>query len=532
MSSGKTVPEAPAPLAEASSVTKEIPDSGPPSSPPLKATASAVPGDKDEGTHFTTGRLVWNDDDDEDQPLPLKLLRCRLPQALGRNVSVSFVIRRRRFVDDEGPRDPSLAKRPSLPASPSSTPMESTITAGILERTLEVILAEMSPRLTSLLVILKTVPPQPRVQFSWWCWRRSSPARLMFLVAKVPQRYWPSRCRRRDIPVLVLLHLSEEHHRRNFSSTSIAASRVSSPAQPLPMSHQVVQGPRRQSYLRELSTVGPTILGHAIHCSWSQELLRACLEEGFTGPDAGDVVIHVTSRAESVLRLRGSQSSVADHASLLREEPCLFDIAGFDPSSRSKRAPYDTRIKVLWANFAATVPSQISGSRSGSDTTGYSLVPSRRVLRGKQVIPPRPSSLEEPVHEVVSGVGHRASLFVHSPELIVEPSVPSYPVEPLPFVPKNTDWLAEAAVLGAPSTMACGMGVCAIRPPVQHHVRSLPPDAPIFCSRTADPIAIGRAIMADPSLTPAQLAPDWQRRFFSARGFSSSIICCCVCWWW
>ncbi|KAG3184937.1 hypothetical protein PC128_g13547 [Phytophthora cactorum] len=45
--------------------------------------------------------------------------------------------------------------------------MESTITAGVLERTLEVILAEMSPRSTSLLVILlskKLFLPQPRVQ--------------------------------------------------------------------------------------------------------------------------------------------------------------------------------------------------------------------------------------------------------------------------------------------------------------------------------------------------------------------------------
>ncbi|KAG3018472.1 hypothetical protein PC120_g10425 [Phytophthora cactorum] len=50
--SGKAVPEAPAPLAEASSVTKDIPDSGPPSSPPPKATPSAVPGDEDEGITF------------------------------------------------------------------------------------------------------------------------------------------------------------------------------------------------------------------------------------------------------------------------------------------------------------------------------------------------------------------------------------------------------------------------------------------------------------------------------------------------
>ncbi|KAG2945855.1 hypothetical protein PC117_g8102 [Phytophthora cactorum] len=99
---GKTVPEAPAPLAEASSVTKEIPDSGPPSSPPPKATPSAVPGDEDEGITFhdlialpsgvTSPYRSSSDEDDS--------------------------------ADDEGPHDPSIVKRPSLPASPPSTPME------------------------------------------------------------------------------------------------------------------------------------------------------------------------------------------------------------------------------------------------------------------------------------------------------------------------------------------------------------------------------------------------------------------------
>ncbi|KAF1784177.1 hypothetical protein GQ600_1955 [Phytophthora cactorum] len=81
---------------------------------------------------------------------------------------------------------------------------------------------------------------------------------------------------------------------------------------------------------------------------------------------------------------------------LLPEEPCLFDIAGFDPKAHvSKRAPYETRIKVLWANFRGDGPKPDLGSRSGSDTTGYSLVPSRRVLRGKQVIPTMTDSFEE-----------------------------------------------------------------------------------------------------------------------------------------
>ncbi|RAW30888.1 hypothetical protein PC110_g12763 [Phytophthora cactorum] len=42
---------------------------------------------------------------------------------------------------------------------------------------------------------------------------------------------------------------------------------------------------------------------------------------------------------------------------LLPEEPCLFDIVGFDPKTYvSKPAPYETRIKVLWANFRGDGP--------------------------------------------------------------------------------------------------------------------------------------------------------------------------------
>ncbi|KAG6941701.1 hypothetical protein JG688_00018533 [Phytophthora aleatoria] len=123
---GKTVPEAPAPLAEASSVTKEIPDSGPPSSPPPKATPSAVPGDEDEGTTFhDLVALFRSDDDDEDQRHSAQASSL---SATHRPSGVTSLYRSSSdnddSSDDEGPRDPSIAKRPSLPASPSSTPKD------------------------------------------------------------------------------------------------------------------------------------------------------------------------------------------------------------------------------------------------------------------------------------------------------------------------------------------------------------------------------------------------------------------------
>ncbi|KAG3106946.1 hypothetical protein PI124_g15856 [Phytophthora idaei] len=102
------------------------------------------------------------------------------------------------------------------------------------------------------------------------------------------------------------------------------------------------------------------------------------------------------------------------------------------------------------------------------------------------------------------------------PALIVDPPVPSYPVEPLPFVPKNTDWLAEAAALERRQPRRAARVFAPFDHPYNTTYVPSHHDSPIFSSRTADPITIGRAIIAEPSLTSAQLVPDWQRRFFSA----------------
>ncbi|KAG6953941.1 hypothetical protein JG688_00012576 [Phytophthora aleatoria] len=97
------------------------------------------------------------------------------------------------------------------------------------------------------------------------------------------------------------------------------------------------------------------------------------------------------------------------------------------------------------------------------------------------------------------------------PELIV-------PVEPLPFVPKATDWLTDAAALERRQPWRAAWVFVPFDHPYNTTYIPCHRDAPIFCSRTADPITIGRTIMVDPSLTPAQIVPDWQRRFFSVSG--------------
>ncbi|KAG2760296.1 hypothetical protein PC116_g26713 [Phytophthora cactorum] len=96
-----------------------------------------------------------------------------------------------------------------------------TMTADVLERALEVILAEKSPRSTSLLVILlakKLFLPQPRVQVLLVVLETLPRLHdLIFLVAKVSrflqavqvdikERYW----------YLFLVHLSEERYRRQL----------------------------------------------------------------------------------------------------------------------------------------------------------------------------------------------------------------------------------------------------------------------------------------------------------------------------
>ncbi|KAG4055601.1 hypothetical protein PC123_g9294 [Phytophthora cactorum] len=108
----KTVPEAPVPAAEASSVTKKIPDSG--------------QSDENEGTTFhDLVALSGSDDEDEDPP---RSAQASSSSTARRPSDVTSPYRsssdESSSSDDEGPRDPSIAKRPSLPSLPPSTPIE------------------------------------------------------------------------------------------------------------------------------------------------------------------------------------------------------------------------------------------------------------------------------------------------------------------------------------------------------------------------------------------------------------------------
>ncbi|KAG6943205.1 hypothetical protein JG688_00017719, partial [Phytophthora aleatoria] len=262
------------------------------------------------------------------------------------------------------------------------------------------------------------------------------------------------------------------------------------PAQPLPMSHQVVQGPR------------PAVLPSASFPPWVQPYLdmpftahgaKSCFERVMSkvlpDPTPGDVVIHVT--IESLRAFFDYEDpnhpwQIMRH--LLPEEPCLFDIAGFDPKAHvSKRAPYETHTK----GFAreASDPNH-DRALLKSKAALWRLLLSQRNNRADRL---RNMYQDQYMKWCLESVTVPRHLFIR-PELIVEPSVTSYPVKPLPFVPKTTDWLVEAAALERRQPWRAAWVFAPFDLPYNTTYVPCHHDAPIFCSRTADPIAIGRAI--------------------------------------
>ncbi|KAF1780990.1 hypothetical protein GQ600_17759 [Phytophthora cactorum] len=94
-------PEAPARTGEASPATKKVPSSIDPGTPPYEATPLAGQGYEDEGVPFRDLYDLFVLDRMTKMRIevaPLGLLRRRLLTGLRRNSSLSFVIRRKRFV--------------------------------------------------------------------------------------------------------------------------------------------------------------------------------------------------------------------------------------------------------------------------------------------------------------------------------------------------------------------------------------------------------------------------------------------------
>ncbi|KAF1786007.1 hypothetical protein GQ600_17294 [Phytophthora cactorum] len=270
-----------------------------------------------------------------------------------------------------------------------------------------------------------------------------------------------------------------------------------SPAHLLPMSHQVVQGPR------------PTALPSSSFPPWVQLYLdmpftspgaKRCFQRILStvlpDPTPEDVIIRLTTESlKAFFDFKDPNHPWQIMRQVLPEKPCLFDIAGVNHKVHvSKRAP--SRVRTMGALLAAAVEKGFTKEAADCNHDQallkakfalWRLFLSQRNNRADRL---RNMYQDQYMKCCLESVTAPRCSFIR-PELIIEPSVPSYPVENLPFVPKTTDWLAKATV------------------------RSL---TPIFCSLTADPITTGRAIIPDLSLTPPELVSDWHRHFFSGRG--------------
>ncbi|KAF1777549.1 hypothetical protein GQ600_10513 [Phytophthora cactorum] len=290
--------------------------------------------------------------------------------------------------------------------------------------------------------------------------------------------------------------------------------------------------------IRELSTVGSTILRHAFTAPGAKSCFERVLSTIVPDPTPGDVAIHVMIESlRAFFDYEDPNYTWQIMRRHLPEEPCLFDIAGFDPRRTFPSAnfrgdgPKPDLGFALWERYhwiltgavekgctkEASYPNH-DRARLKSKIAPWRLILSQRNDHADRL---RNMYQDRYIKWCLESVTAHRRLFIR-PELIVEPSVPSYPVEPLPFAPKATDWLADASALERRQPWRAAWVFVPFDHPYSTTYIPCHRDAPIFCSRTADPITIGRTIMVDPSLTPAQLVPDWQRRFFSVRLSSSA----------
>ncbi|ETP29323.1 hypothetical protein F442_21511 [Phytophthora nicotianae P10297] len=159
---------------------------------------------------------------------------------------------------------------------------------------------------------------------------------------------------------------------------------------------------------------------------------------------------------------------------LLPDDPFFFSMEGFDPLAPvSKRAPLETRIRRLWASFRGNGPMPDLGfalwerrfwtlaAAIGNGSTAEEAEPNcdkdlvktkrarfRVLMGGRSSRADRPRNMFQLQYlkwSLESASSSQRSLICL--EMNIEPSVPWYPVENLPFVPKTTDCLAEVPKL-------------------------------------------------------------------------------------
>ncbi|KAG6623123.1 Gag Polyprotein [Phytophthora cinnamomi] len=94
-----------------------------------------------------------------------------------------------------------------------------------------------------------------------------------------------------------------------------------------------------------------------------------------------------------------------------------------------------------------------------------------------------------------------------TPEFMLEPTMPGYSLEYLPWEPKTVDWLSEVAALDAAEPWRNGW----INVPEQHPYNTTfcpcNPSAPLFVPAGSSRADVGRRVVQSSSLQPGELSP-------------------------
>ncbi|ETO99934.1 hypothetical protein F441_22641 [Phytophthora nicotianae CJ01A1] len=283
------------------------------------------------------------------------------------------------------------------------------------------------------------------------------------------------------------------------------------------MTHQTVRG------------TWPAVLPSASFPPWVRPFLdlefrdqgaKKCFEQALStvlpDPTPGDMTIRVTLESLNAFfdYTNPSHPWQVDRQ-LLPEDPFFFSMKGFDPLAPvSKRAPLETRIRRLWASFRGDGPMPDLGfalwerrfwilaaavekgftAEEAEPNCDKDLVKTKRarfriLMGGRSARTDRLRDMYQLQYlkwSLESASTSQRSLI--RPEMIIEPSVPWYPMENLPFVTKTIDWLAEVTAL-------------VDRQPWRANWVYRPFDHP--------------AIIANPCFQPPELIPDWQDHYLT-----------------
>ncbi|ETI34721.1 hypothetical protein F443_18840 [Phytophthora nicotianae P1569] len=313
------------------------------------------------------------------------------------------------------------------------------------------------------------------------------------------------------------------------------------------MTHQTVRGIR------------PAVLPSASFPPWVRPFLdlefrdqgaKKCFEQVLStvlpDPTTGDMTIRVTLESlNAFFDYTNPSHPWQVDCQLLPEDPFFFSMEGFDPlAPASKRAPLETRIRRLWSSFRGDSPMPDLGfalwerrfwilaaavekgfaAEEAEPNCDKDLIKTKRaifrvLMGGRSARADRLRNMYQ--LQYLKWSLESASSSQRSPicpEMIIEPSVPWYPVENLPFVPKTTDWLAEVNALVDRQPWRANWVYRPFDHPYNTTYVPCNRKTRIFCPRGVDAAManqIARAIIANPFLQPPELIPDWQDRYLT-----------------